>query len=81
MFDTHAINRNLTDADLEPEQASAITDAVRQAAEHGNHVTEDRLDARMADVLAAIAASETRTVLPIAAAAGVVIVATRFLAE
>ena len=81
MFDTHAINRNLTDAGLEPEQASAITDAVHQAAGHGDHVTGDRLDARMADVLAAIAASETRTVLRIAAAAGAVIVATRFLAE
>ena len=81
MLDTHAINRNLTGAGLEPEQASAITDAVRQAAEHGNHVTRDRLDARKADVLAAIAASEARTVLWIAAAAGAVIVATRFLAE
>lgn len=52
-----------------------------EAAGHGDHVTGDRLDARMADVLAAIAASETRTVLRIAAAAGAVIVATRFLAD
>lgn len=33
MFDTHAIARSLTDADLTPEQADAITDAIRQAAE------------------------------------------------
>ena len=80
MFDTHAIARNLTDSGLEPEQASAITDAVRQAAEHGNHVTPDRLDARIADVMAAIAASETRTVRWIVATGGAVIAATRFLA-
>ena len=35
MFDTHAIARSLTAADLTPEQADAITDAIRQAAEHG----------------------------------------------
>ncbi len=34
MFDTHAIARSLTDANLTPEQADAITDAIRQAAEH-----------------------------------------------
>lgn len=34
MFDTHAIARSLTDADVTPEQADAITDAIRQAAEH-----------------------------------------------
>ena len=81
MFDTHAIARNLTDAGLEPEQASAITDAVRQAAEHSNHVTPDRLDARIADVMAAIAACETRTVRWIVATGGAVIAAKRFLAE
>ena len=30
MFDTHAIARSLTDADLTPAQADAITDAIRQ---------------------------------------------------
>ena len=34
MFDTHAIARSLTDADLTPAQVDAITDAIRQAAEH-----------------------------------------------
>ena len=34
MFDTHAIARALAAADLTPEQVDAITDAVRQAAEH-----------------------------------------------
>ena len=34
MFDTHAIARALAAADLTPKQVDAITDAVRQAAEH-----------------------------------------------
>ena len=38
MLDTHAIARSLTDAKLTPEQADAITPAVRAAAEHGDHV-------------------------------------------
>jgi len=48
MFDTHAIARSLTDAELTPAQADAITAAVRQAAEQGDHVTPDMLDARLA---------------------------------
>ena len=34
MLDTHAIARALTAADFTPAQADALTDAVRQAAEH-----------------------------------------------
>ena len=34
MFDTHAIARQLAGAGLTGEQVDAITDAVRQAAEH-----------------------------------------------
>ena len=34
MFDAHAIARALAAADLTPAQVDAITDAVRQAAEH-----------------------------------------------
>ena len=48
MFDTHAIARSLTDAELTSAQADAITAAVRQAAEQGDHVTPDALDARLA---------------------------------
>lgn len=48
MFDTHAVARSLTDAELSPAQADAITAAVRQAAEHGGQVTPDLLDARLA---------------------------------
>ena len=48
VFDTHAIARALTAAKLTSEQADAITDAVRQAAEHGEHVTPDMLRAEIA---------------------------------
>ena len=39
MFDTHAIARTLTAAGLTPAQADAITDAVREAADHGDYAT------------------------------------------
>ena len=41
MLDTHAIARQLTDAGLDQHRADAVTDAVRQAAEHGEHVTPE----------------------------------------
>ena len=54
MFDTHAIARSLTDAKLTAEQADGITSAVRQAAEHGDHVTRYRFDAGLATLRADI---------------------------
>ena len=54
MFDTHAIARALTDAGIDPVHADAITDAVRQAAEHGEYVTPERLDAVIATLRADI---------------------------
>ena len=39
MLDAHAVARSLTDAEFTPAQADAITNAVRQAAEHGDQVT------------------------------------------
>ena len=48
MFDTHTIARTLTDAGIDPKHAVAITDAVRQAAEHSEHVTPEHLDAALA---------------------------------
>ena len=45
MFDTHAIARELTGAGLTAEQADAITNAVRQAAEqHGDYATRTELE-------------------------------------
>ena len=47
MFDALTIARQLIAAGIDPDQASAITDAIRQAAEHGDHVTTGTLDARL----------------------------------
>ena len=54
MFDTHAIARSLTAADLTPAQADAITDAIRQAAEHGDHVTSEQFKTGLAELRADI---------------------------
>lgn len=72
VLDTLTIARTLTDAKLTPEQANAITDAVRQAAEHGDHVTSDQF-------AAGIAKLELRLIrwIVATAAAGVVIAAMR----
>lgn len=48
MFDSLAIVRQLTAAGIEREQADAIADAVRQAADHGDHVTTDQFTAGLA---------------------------------
>jgi hypothetical protein len=54
VFDTHAIARQLAQADPTPEQVDAITDAVRRAAEHGEHVTPDQQRADLATLRADI---------------------------
>lgn len=79
MFDSLTVARQLTDAGIERAQADAIADGIRQAAEHGEHVTPDQLDARIADVLTAISAAETRMTWRMLAVAGLVIAAPRFL--
>ena len=48
-----------TDAQFSPAQADAITNAVRLAAEHGDHVTSDQFKAGLAEVRTEIA--EVRT--------------------
>ena len=55
MLDTHAVARSLTDADLTPAQADAITNAVRLAAEQGDVVTSDQFKAGLAEVRSEIA--------------------------
>ena len=79
MFDSLTVARQLTDAGIERAQADAIADGIRQAAEHGEHVTPGQLDARIADVLTAISAAETRMTWRMLAVAGLVIAALRFL--
>ena len=60
MFDTHAVARSLTAADFTPAQADALTDALRMATEHGDHVTADQFKAGLAEVRTEIANLETR---------------------
>ena len=55
MLDTLAIARTLTDAGMDRDQAGAVTAAVQQAAEHGDHVTRQDLDTLRADVRSEIA--------------------------
>ena len=55
----HARARSLTDAEFTPAQADAITNAVRLAAEQGDHVTSDQFKAGLAEVRTEIA--EVRT--------------------
>ena len=57
-LDTLAIARTLTDAD--PKLADAITAAVREAADHGDHVTSDQFKAGLANLEARISDAETR---------------------
>ena len=44
------VARTLTDVGIDPKQADAITDAVRQAADHGDHVTPGDLRAEIGAV-------------------------------
>ena len=63
MLDTHAVARSLTAADFTPAQADALTDAMREFTEQGDHVTSDQFKAGQAEVRAEIAElrSEQRT--------------------
>ncbi len=60
MLDTHAVARSLTAADFTPAQADALTDAIRQAAEQGDHVTTDQFRTGIAEVRTEIASLDTR---------------------
>ena len=48
MLDTRAISWTF-DAGMNPEQATAVTNAVHQAGEHGDHATRQNLEALRAD--------------------------------
>ena len=50
MFDTHVIARKLTGAALTQDLADATTDGVREAVEHGDHVTPESLRAELAEL-------------------------------
>ncbi|MCY4510944.1 MAG: hypothetical protein OXG35_28880 [Acidobacteria bacterium] len=83
MFDSLTIARQLTEAGIDREHADAIAAGIRQAAEHGDHVTPamldsrlDALDARLDAGLAKLRADLTWRML---AVAGLVIAAIRLI--
>ena len=47
MFDSLTIARKLTEAGMTRELADATADAIREAAEHGDHVTPETLRAEL----------------------------------
>ncbi len=47
MFDSVAVARRLTDAGIDRDHADALAAAIREAAEHGDHVTPDLLRAEL----------------------------------
>ena len=55
MLDTHAVARSLTAADFTPAQADALTDALREFTEQGDHVTSDQFKAGQAELRSEIA--------------------------
>ena len=79
MFDTLAIARALTDADLTPAQADAITNAVRQAAEHGEHVTPDQFNAGLAALRAEISSLRADLTWRMLAVGGLIVAVLRLL--
>ena len=59
-MDTHAVARSLTDADFTPTQVDVLVNALRLAAEQGDHVTSDQFKAGLAELRAEMAALDTR---------------------
>ena len=72
-FDSLTVARQLVDAGISREQADAIAAGIRQAAEHGEHVTPDQLETGLAKLRADL----TWRML---AVAGLIIAALRLLA-
>ena len=60
MFDTHAIARRLIDAGLSDKQADALTDALREAAEHDAAGIDVETLATKADLRAEVSSLEAR---------------------
>ena len=77
MLQTHAVARSLTDAELTPAQADAITNAVRLAADHDDHVTSDQFKAGLAELRTEIVSPRADPTWRMLAVAGLVIAALR----
>ena len=79
MLDTHTIARTLIAAGVDPGHADAITDAVRQAAEHGDYVTPERLDVVIANLRADIYRAMMMQTAVTVGLLGVILAALRWL--
>ena len=73
MFDSLPIARQLTDAGIDRGHADALADAVRQAAEHSEHVTPERFDAGIAKLRAEITAVGSRIYRALLVQAGAIV--------
>ena len=60
MFDSLTIARQLTEVGIERAQADVLADAIRQAAEHGDHVPPETLRSEVATLHDAIKSSVAR---------------------
>ena len=76
MFDSLSVSRRLTDAGMNRELADATAAAMREAAEHGNHVTPELLRADLAALETRLIKWMVGTVL---AAVGATVAALRLL--
>ena len=77
MFDTHSIARTLSEANRTPTQVDAITEAVRQAADHGDHVTSEQFKVGVAELRTEIAGLRADLTWRMLAVGGLVIAALR----
>ncbi len=77
MFDTHSIARTLSEANLTPAQVDTSTEAVRQAADHGDHVASEQFKAGVAELRTEIAGLRADLTWRMLAVAGLVIAALR----
>ena len=79
MLDTHEIARELTAAGIDPDHADAITNAVRQAAEHDASGLDINIVATKADLTALELRLVKWMIGVVFAGAGLVIAALRLL--
>ena len=63
MFDSLTMARKLTDAGIERTQAKVLAGGMRQAAEHGDHVTPEMLRAELAALRGELRADTYRAML------------------
>ena len=68
MFDTLAVSRTLVNAGIAPEHATAITDAIRQASDSGDHITRGDLRCEIAALESRLVDREARLTWRFAAA-------------